>query len=105
VTGRQVRRWIWKWYLWTEHRRVPVESLALFVKDSVVCCPPERMPVLKKWLGELVDESAGGRARIPEGVAANWRDEGTVRDCFEGWLRRSARGDLGSGRTVSPGAP
>jgi hypothetical protein len=48
VTGRQVRRWIWKWYLWTEHRRVPVESLALFVKEYGDLLPPERLPALKK---------------------------------------------------------
>ncbi|MGC9971952.1 MAG: helix-turn-helix domain-containing protein [Bryobacteraceae bacterium] len=98
-------RWIWKWYLWTEHARVPVESLALFVKEFSGLLPPERPPVLKKWLGELVDgiKLEDVRESQKEIAARLGVTKATVRD----WLRRGwlQGGDLGSGRTLSTGAP
>jgi hypothetical protein len=95
VTGRQVRRWICKWYLWTEHRRVPVESLALFVKECSGLLPPERLPVLKKWLGELVDgiRLEDVRESQKEVAARLGVTKGTVRDWLRiGWLQRSGKG-------------
>jgi len=95
VTGRQVRRWIWKWYLWTEHRRVPVESLALFVKEFSGLLPPERLPALKKWLGELVDgiRLEDVRESQKEVAARLGVTKGTVRDWLRsGRLRRSGKG-------------
>jgi hypothetical protein len=95
VTGRQVRRWIWKWYLWTEHRRVPVESLALFVKEFGDLLPPERLLALKKWLGELVDGITLRELRESQkDVAARLGvTKGTVRDWLRrGWLARAGKG-------------
>jgi transcriptional regulator with XRE-family HTH domain len=95
VTARQVRRWIWKWYLWTEHGRVPVESLALFVKEFGGLLPPERLPALKKWLGELLDGITLGELRESQKeVAARLGvTKGTVRDWLRpGWLQRSGKG-------------
>jgi hypothetical protein len=95
VTGRQVRRWIWKWYLWTEHARVPVESLALFVKKFSGPLPPERLPALKKWLGELVDGMTLEELRESQKeVAARLGvTKGTVRDWLRcEWLERAGKG-------------
>ena len=95
VTGRQVRRWIWKWYLWTEHARVPVESLALFVKEFSGLLPPERPPVLKKWLGELVygiklEDLRDSQKEIAARLGVT---KATVRDWLRRrWLQRSGKG-------------
>lgn len=95
VTGRQVRRWVWKWYLWTEHGRVAVESLALFVKEFGDLLPPERLPALKKWLGELIDgmKLEELRESQKEVAARLGVTKGTVRDWLRhGWLERSGKG-------------
>lgn len=86
--------------LWTEHGRVPVGSLALFVKEFGDLLPPERLPALKKWLGELVDgiRLEELRESQKEVAARLGVTKGTVRD----WLRR--RWLVRSGKGVTWGA-
>jgi hypothetical protein len=95
VTVRQVRRWVWKWYLWTEHGRIPVESLAVFMKRNGHLLPPNRIRDVKDWLREL------GKEMQPEKLCESQKEvaarlgvtKATVRLWIErGWLEKAGKG-------------
>ncbi len=95
VTERQVRRWVWKWYLWAEHGRIPVESLAVFMNRYGHLLPPDRLGDINDWLREL------GKEVQPEKLCESQKEiaarlgvtKATVRLWIgRGWLEKAGKG-------------
>jgi len=83
ATLRQVRRWIWKGYLWTEKGRIPVEFVAAFVEEHPDLIASEALPVIRFWLRDLLEGHAAetaslsltevaGKLGVRRGIVTSW---------------------------------
>jgi hypothetical protein len=100
ATPRQVRRWIWKGYLWTEKRKIPVEFLAAFVEEHPDLIARKKLPAVRLWLRDLLEGHPAETASLSLTEVAD--KFGVRRGTVTSWVRQKWLAQ--SGRRVTRAA-